>query len=38
LDLESEQKALETLKLELLEDLWLVDQTDEVKEILSKMK
>ena len=38
LDLESEQKALQSLKDDLLEDLWLVDQTDEVKDILSKMK
>jgi hypothetical protein len=37
-DFEAEQKALETLKLQLMEDLWLVDQTDEVKAILAKMK
>ena len=38
LDLESKQKALETLKDDLLEELWLAGQSDEVKDILAKMK
>jgi hypothetical protein len=38
LDFGAEEKTLETLKLELLEELWLVDQTDEVKAILARMK